>query len=51
VKGAASAPIVKVEANLRGREIASREQLRALLQELEDRIGPQLDEGKRVRIV
>ncbi len=50
-KGDTEAPIVKIETNLRGREIGSREQLRAVLQELEDRLGPPLDEGKRVRIV
>lgn len=50
-QGAADAPIVKIETNLRGREIGSREQLRAVLHELEDRLGPPLDEGKRVRIV
>ncbi|HSP79854.1 MAG TPA: BREX system P-loop protein BrxC [Myxococcaceae bacterium] len=43
-------PVVKVEAHLRGREVASREQLRALFTELEERIGPHLDQGKRVRL-
>jgi hypothetical protein len=43
-------PVVKVEAHVRGREVASREQLRALFAELEERIGPHLDQGKRVRI-
>ncbi|NUP04895.1 MAG: BREX system P-loop protein BrxC [Polyangiaceae bacterium] len=42
--------VVSVDMDLRGREVATREQLRALVQELEDRIGPRLDEGKRVRI-
>lgn len=43
--------VVKVETNLRGREIASREQLHSLFAELEERIGPHLDRGARVRIV
>ena len=43
--------VVKVEAHLRGREVASREQLQAVFKELEDRIGPLLDQGARVRIV
>ena len=43
--------VVKVEAHLRGREVASREQLQAIFKELEDRIGPLLDQGARVRIV
>lgn len=44
-------PVVKVHAGLSGREIATREQLEALLKELEGRIGPHLDRGARVRIV
>lgn len=43
--------VVKVETHLRGREVANREQLQAVLKELEDRIGPLLDQGARVRIV
>jgi hypothetical protein len=43
-------PVVKVELHLRGREIANREQLRALLAELEERIAPHLAQDKRVRI-
>ena len=43
-------PVVKVETHLRGREIANREQLRAVLKELEERIGPVLDQGARVRL-
>ncbi|MBK8256776.1 MAG: BREX system P-loop protein BrxC [Polyangiaceae bacterium] len=42
--------IIKVDSHLRGREIANRDQLRAVLKELEDRIGPLLDGGARVRI-
>ena len=44
-------PVVKVETRLRGREIANREQLQAVFKELEDQIGPLLDQGARVRIV
>ncbi|MDI1434929.1 BREX system P-loop protein BrxC [Polyangium sorediatum] len=44
-------PVVKVDAQIRGREISSREQLRAIFRELEERIGPQLDQGIRIRIV
>jgi hypothetical protein len=43
--------VVKVPASLRGREVASRVELEALLGELNERIGPLLDQGKRVRIV
>ena len=44
-------PVVKIESRLRGREIASREQLQAVVAELEERIGAELDQGHRVRIV
>lgn len=44
-------PVVKLESHLRGREVASREQLQTMFKELEDRIGPLLDSGARVRIV
>jgi hypothetical protein len=43
--------VVKVETHLRGREVASRQELQAVFKELEDRIGPLLDRGARVRIV
>ncbi len=43
--------VVKVETHLRGREVTSREQLLSMFKELEDRIGPLLDQGARVRIV
>jgi hypothetical protein len=42
--------VVKVETNIRGREVQSREQLHAIFRELEERIGPLLDQGDRVRI-
>ena len=42
--------VVKVETHLRGREVANREQLQAVFKELEERIGPLLDQGARVRI-
>lgn len=42
--------VVKVETNLRGREVQSREQLQGIFRELEERIGPLLDQGDRVRI-
>lgn len=42
--------VVKVESNIRGREVQSREQLKAIFRELEERIGPLLDRGDRVRI-
>lgn len=42
--------VVKVETHLRGREIANREELQAVFRELEERIGPHLDRGARVRI-
>ena len=43
--------VVKVETQLRGREVGNRQQLRAILDEIEERVGPLLDQGKRVRIV
>jgi Family of unknown function (DUF6079) len=43
--------VVKVESHLRGREIATRPQLDAMLQELEERIGALVDKGLRVRIL
>ncbi len=46
-----SSQVVKVETHLRGREVANREQLQAVFKELEERIGPLLDQGTRVRIV
>ena len=42
--------VVKVEATLRGRELERRAELRAILNELEERIGPLLDRGTRVRL-
>lgn len=44
-------PVVKIQTHLAGREIATREQLKALLTELEARIGAELDRGKRVRLL
>ncbi len=43
--------VMKVDANVRGREIQSREQLHAVFHEIEDRIGPHLDRGVRIRLV
>ena len=43
--------VVKVEVGLRGREIKSRDELKRVLDELEERIGPQLDKGARIRLV
>lgn len=48
--GGPNVNVVKVEANLRGRELQSRQQLKALLRELEERIGPLLDRGEHVRL-
>jgi hypothetical protein len=45
------AQVVKVEAQIRGREVKSRIELKAVLAELEERIGPLVDKGARVRIV
>ena len=52
-EGASPAPralVVKIETRLRGREIASRAELKAMLGELEERIGTALDRGGRVRL-
>jgi hypothetical protein len=43
--------VVRVESHIRGTEVTSREQLKGLLAELEERIGPHLDRGARVRIL
>ena len=43
--------IVRVESNIRGMEVTSREQLKGLLDELEERIRPHLERGARVRIL
>jgi hypothetical protein len=43
--------VVKLDAGLRGREIKNRDELRRVLQELEDRIGAKLDQGARIRLV
>jgi len=43
--------VVKVQANLCGREVASVAQLEALLGEIDERIRPRLELGQRVRIV
>ncbi len=45
------APVVKLEAGLRGREIKSRTELETVLRELEERIGPELDKGRRIRLL
>jgi len=42
--------ITKVEANIQGREIENLEQLRAMFRELEERIGPLLAKGDKVRL-
>ncbi len=52
VPAARRAPaIVKVDTRLTGREIASKEQLEAVLSELRERVSAQLDKGARVRLV
>ncbi len=43
--------VVKVDLGLRGREVDDKEQLKAVLKELEDRILPHLEKKSRVRIV
>lgn len=43
--------VVKVDTQIRGREIANRAQLEALLEELNERIGSRLDQGAKVRLV
>lgn len=43
--------VVKVQSTFHGREVSSVAQLDALLQELDDRIRPEVVKGKRVRIV
>lgn len=43
--------VVKVELGLRGREIKNRDELRRVLEELDERIGAKLDQGARIRLV
>jgi len=43
--------VIKVQASIRGREVASPEELDNMLKELDDRIRPLLKDGKRVRII
>jgi hypothetical protein len=43
--------VVKVEVGLRGREIKDRAELKRTLDELEERLGAQLDKGARIRLV
>ncbi|HWB79962.1 MAG TPA: BREX system P-loop protein BrxC [Nannocystaceae bacterium] len=45
------AQVVKVETRVRGREVKSREQLQEVFREIEERVGPMLDAGKRVRLL
>ncbi len=47
----AEGQVVKVEAGLRGREIRNRGELKRVFEELEERIGPHLDKGARIRLV
>jgi hypothetical protein len=49
-EGPKPTPVVKIATNLAGKEIATREQLRAVLTELETRVGAQIDRGLRVRL-
>ncbi len=49
--GEGAVSVVRVEARLQGREVKNRGELKSLLSELEERIGPSLDRGARVRIV
>jgi hypothetical protein len=42
--------VVKVDSHIHGREVQNREQLKAIFRELEELIGPLLDQGNRVRI-
>ena len=47
----AEGQVVKLDVCLRGREIKNRDELRRVLQELEERIGAKLDQGARIRLV
>ena len=44
-------PIVKIALDLPGREIASSEQLAAILREIEERVAAHLERGARVRLI
>ena len=50
IAGKDEKPIVRVEVQLRGREINNRGDLERVLRELSDRIGEQLDRGNKVRL-
>jgi len=43
-------PVVRVDTNLRGREVATRNELKSVLSELEERVGEQIDRGHKVRL-
>lgn len=43
-------PVARVQTNLHGREIATRAELSSVLKELEERVGEQLDLGRKVRL-
>ena len=43
-------PVVKLEARLHGREIATKDQLEAVLTELRERVLTHLEKGARVRL-
>jgi hypothetical protein len=45
------AHVVPVDPRVRGREVRSREHLREIFDEIEERVGPMLDQGKRVRLL
>lgn len=44
-------PVTRIETNLRGREVSTRAELTTVLKELEERVGEQLDQGRKVRLV
>jgi hypothetical protein len=44
-------PVVKVDARIHGREIATKEQLETWMVEIRERVTVLLDKGARVRLV
>lgn len=43
-------PVTRIDTNLNGRELSTRAELTGVLKELEERIGEQLDLGRKVRL-
>jgi hypothetical protein len=43
-------PVTRIDTNLHGRELSTRSELTSVLKELEERVGEQIDLGRKVRL-